>query len=176
MEASSKSKLWLWKSISKTILGQVKKNQDDLDSIDVDIIKDVRETKEVRLVVLALSSDRGFWPECISDIDRICFSKSVPSSPMRNFDFPTETSERRFSSNNYTRYLSNEKKIHRNWLVYSVAKGSIFCFYCNIFAPVISSLEKDDHEDWGHKNLDTTVKYFKAQKTRLELIIRLKIS
>ncbi|GBN03808.1 Zinc finger MYM-type protein 1 [Araneus ventricosus] len=100
---------------------------------------------------------------------------------MYKFDFAIDTNGRNFTSSNYTRYLSNGEKIHRNWLVYSIAKDSVFCFYCKNFATATStSLAKDGYRDWRHivqtlKNHKTTKKY-ENQKSWIELSIRLKIS
>ncbi|GBO03628.1 hypothetical protein AVEN_199523-1 [Araneus ventricosus] len=64
------------------------------------------------------------------------------STVPNDFDFPTEISGRRFTSNNYTKYLSNGEEINRNWLVYSAAGDSVFCVYFKIFATATSSLAK----------------------------------
>ncbi|XP_055524477.1 zinc finger MYM-type protein 1-like [Wyeomyia smithii] len=67
-------------------------------------------------------------------------------------NFPTDASNRRFTTKNILRKLCNGEEIKRKWLIYSVCKDKIYCFCCRLFSReniLISS--SSGYSDW--KNL-----------------------
>nr|XP_011468654.1 PREDICTED: zinc finger MYM-type protein 5-like [Fragaria vesca subsp. vesca] len=65
---------------------------------------------------------------------------------------PRDGSKRCFSSEFYTKYLSNGEKHHRDWLVYCKDLDRVFCFCCKVFKTKRqpTQLAHDGIRDWGH--------------------------
>ena len=70
---------------------------------------------------------------------------------IKDFSFPNDKNNRKFSVFHYLRKLPNGEELCRSWLLYSVLKDSVFCFCCKLFslkAIGISSLTHTGSNDW----------------------------
>ncbi|KAK1399192.1 TTF-type domain-containing protein [Heracleum sosnowskyi] len=92
---------------------------------------------------------------------------------------PKDKFSRRFTTNLYTRVLSNGEKLDRDWLIYSKELDRIFCFCCKIFKRGIGrgQLTNEGFSDWGHVGLrlkehETSIEHVKNMTTWYELRIR----
>lgn len=77
--------------------------------------------------------DPGLWPEKINNDLANNLVRQRPVQVRYNYNFPINCDGRKFSENYYYRHLPNGEKIIRDWLIYSIAKDSIYCFCCKIF-------------------------------------------
>lgn len=97
---------------------------------------------------LSSLTDCGQWPAKITDDIRQVLVEKGPVQ-VTEFDFPVDSRGRRFTPANYKVKLPNGEEIHREWLVYSASKNSIFCFYCKLFSKESISLTgTDGFSDW----------------------------
>ncbi|VFQ87752.1 unnamed protein product [Cuscuta campestris] len=107
----------------------------------------------------------------------------VKNGPKRDASIvkgPKDKFSRRFSSTFFTRYLANQERIDRDWLVYSNELDKVFCFCCKIFKKGggRSSLVNDGFCDWKHLNgrlreHETSVDHMSNLKTWREMRRRL---
>jgi len=87
---------------------------------------------------------RMYLPENLRDPSR--WSKIMTSNikqaileigPIRitNINFPVKSHDnnRKFFEKYYYRIMPNGEKVDRNWLVYSLSAGSVYCFPCKLF-------------------------------------------
>lgn len=94
-------------------------------------------------------SDPGTWPE---QLNGQTLDLLVQKGPVKvcNCDFPLAPDKRHFSEEFYVRKLPNGEKTHRDWLVYSKRKDSVFCFCCKLFGSSRSNLANGGNNDWKH--------------------------
>lgn len=97
------------------------------------------------------TTDTGAWPTILTNriIDII-----VEKGPfqIREYNFPTDDSRRKFSVNLFSKTLSNGEKVNRSWLVYSPKLNSAFCFCCKLFAIKNREIKliTGGYSDWRH--------------------------
>ena len=96
-----------------------------------------------------------------------------------DFDFPKNSSGRRFSINYYKRQLCNGETYDRSWLVYSQSKNAIFCFCCKLFSTQKIFLSTVGYNDWGHVSIyliehEKSKHHLEAYKDLVNLATRLK--
>ncbi|XP_006894155.1 PREDICTED: zinc finger MYM-type protein 5 [Elephantulus edwardii] len=106
--------------------------------------------EENSTVPVLLSADPGTWPRILSIKQWDCLVENDPPQ-VRNFNFPKDSTGRKFSETYYTRILPNGEKTTRSWLLYSTSKDSVFCLYCRLFGEGKNQL-KNEHgcKDWQH--------------------------
>lgn len=127
-----------------------------------------------------LDFDPATWPNRLTDAERIYLVNRGPPDPLHEFEFPQDINGRRFTSRYYKRKLNNGEEILRDWLVYSVAKNSLYCFCCKIFnTTTTSGLSEDGYKNWKHvgdmlKSHETSRNHVEAVKSWVELLLRLK--
>jgi hypothetical protein len=74
--------------------------------------------------------------------------KRGPPPPLDdNFVFPLDEDIYQFTTFSYKRYLTNGECLLRTWLVFSISKNKIFCFYCKLFATSKIKLALDGYND-----------------------------
>ena len=101
-------------------------------------------------------ADPGSWPEEINEKTRSLIVHGGPVQ-IQNFDFPKNSSGRKFTTNNYYSKLKNGNLVLRDWLVYSKLKNSVFCFPCKLFGTWnIQLTNKFGNNDW--RNLSKVLK------------------
>ncbi|CAH6830234.1 zinc finger MYM-type protein 5 [Phodopus roborovskii] len=97
-----------------------------------------------------LSSDPGSWPRILNMKQRDILVKNDPPQ-IRNFNFPKDSTGRKFSEAYYTRILPSGEKTTRSWLLYSASKDSVFCLYCRLFGEGKNQLRNENGcKDWQH--------------------------
>jgi len=135
------------------------------------------ESKELTLI---LGTDPAIWPSFLSDkLKTIIVEKGLPFPIDDSFVFPLDDNNRRFTVFNYQRCLSNGENVPRTWLVYSLSKNVIFCYYCKLFSTSKTKLGTDGSNDWRHvstilKEHETSNSYLRAHQTWIEFSSRLK--
>jgi hypothetical protein len=90
-----------------------------------------------------------------------------------------DDNNRRFTVFNYQRCLSNGENVLRTWLVYSLSKNVIFCYFCKLFSTSKTKLGTDGYNDWRHvsiilKKHETSNSHLRAHQTWIEFSSRLK--
>jgi len=100
---------------------------------------------------------------------------------VKDFNFPKNNNQRKFSIIHYNRRLINGEYVHRQWLQYSISKDSVFCFSCKLFSTTNkeSALCNKGSNDWknmsailaNHEKSSDHLASFQAWK---ELELRLK--
>nr|XP_008169192.1 zinc finger MYM-type protein 1-like [Chrysemys picta bellii] len=80
-----------------------------------------------------LTDDPGDWPSIKSDRQVCDIVSRGPPQQNESYEFPFNVERRRFTSTHFYRTMANGEKIRRSWLIYSVQKDAIFCFYCKLF-------------------------------------------
>lgn len=77
-----------------------------------------------------------------------------PIQVIKESSYPSNSSKRSFSNVYYTKKMSNNETVLRNWLVYSKSTDSDFCFYCKLFHDDISPFTgKIGYKDWQHLSI-----------------------
>lgn len=95
-------------------------------------------------------NDLALWPQVISDKLRICLIDHGPVQ-INNYAYPTNNKNRSFSNSYYTKKLSNDETVKRDWLVYSKSNDSVYCFYCKLFNVDVTPFNnKTGYNDWQH--------------------------
>ncbi|XP_026453559.1 zinc finger MYM-type protein 1-like [Papaver somniferum] len=124
--------------------------------------------------------DPGNWDV----IDQALRDKLVQKGPIRvsKYEFPRDkVSKRRFSNYYYDRTLVNGEKCDRSWLIYSMTKNKVYCFFCKLFSNRRSDkqLACEGFQDRG--NLSTKLKeheicdqHYKCMLKWTELEMRLR--
>ncbi|XP_047127851.1 zinc finger MYM-type protein 5-like [Hydra vulgaris] len=79
---------------------------------------------------IPISNDPALW-KSISDTDRTNIILMGPSSNPSNF--PRDQKERKFPTYIFLEEQRNGEKVKRDWLVWSKAVASLFCFPCSLF-------------------------------------------
>ncbi|XP_047145384.1 zinc finger MYM-type protein 1 [Hydra vulgaris] len=79
---------------------------------------------------IPISNDPAQW-KSISDTDRTNIILMGPSSNPSNF--PRDQKERKFPTYIFLEEQRNGEKVRRDWLVWSKAVASLFCFPCSLF-------------------------------------------
>jgi hypothetical protein len=97
--------------------------------------------------------DPATWANLWSKYDDRVRQILVKRGPeqVQQSDFPKEGNQRKFSTSHYKRRLENGKEMHCQWLQYSMAKESAFCFCCKLFTSStigVSSLSGEGSKDW----------------------------
>lgn len=127
-----------------------------------------------------LDVDPATWPNRLTDAERIYLVNRGSPDPLYEFEFPQDINGRRFTSRYYKRKLNNGEEILRNWLVYSVAKNSLYCFCCKIFnSTTTSGISGDGYKNWKHvgdmlKSHETSRNHVEAVSSWIEVSRRLK--
>ncbi|XP_025425994.1 zinc finger MYM-type protein 1-like [Sipha flava] len=135
------------------------------------------ESKELTLII---GTDPATWPFFLSDkLKTTIVEKGPPSPILKTFVFPLDDNNRRFTVFNYQRCLSNEENVLRTWLVYSLSKKVIFCYFCKLFSISKTKLGTDGYNDWRHvsiilKEHETSNSQLRAHQTWIEFSSRLK--
>ena len=87
--------------------------------------------------------DPGCWPDIVNEDMRHYWINTGPV-PCQNRDSDFSESERQykhqkrsFSKNFFSRKLANGEIVPREWLLYSPAKGSAFCFASWLFPAIL---------------------------------------
>ncbi|WOG95352.1 hypothetical protein DCAR_0414667 [Daucus carota subsp. sativus] len=106
----------------------------------------------------------------------------VKNGPKRGHSLikgPKDNFSRLFTTNLYTRVLSNIEKCDRDWFVYSKELDRIFYFCCKIFKKGIGrgQLTNEGFSNWGHVGLrlkehETSIDHVKNMITCYELRLR----
>nr|XP_058897452.1 zinc finger MYM-type protein 5 isoform X1 [Kogia breviceps] len=105
---------------------------------------------EESITPAVLSADPGTWPRILSIKARDTLVENDPPQ-VRNFNFPKDSTGRKFSETYYTRILPNGEKTTRSWLLYSTSKDSVFCLYCKLFGEGKNQLKNENGcKDWQH--------------------------
>uniref|UniRef100_A0AC11B1G7 Zinc finger MYM-type containing 5 n=1 Tax=Ovis aries TaxID=9940 RepID=A0AC11B1G7_SHEEP len=105
---------------------------------------------EDSVIPAVLSADPGTWPRILSIKQRDTLVENDPPQ-VRNFNFPKDSTGRKFSETYYTRILANGEKTTRSWLLYSTSKDSVFCLYCKLFGEGKNQLKNENGcRDWQH--------------------------
>ncbi|XP_055988934.1 zinc finger MYM-type protein 5 [Sorex fumeus] len=105
---------------------------------------------EDSIVPVMLSADPGTWPRILNIKQRDSVIENVPPQ-VRNFNFPKDSTGRKFSETYYTRVLPNGEKTTRSWLLYSTSKDSVFCLYCKLLGEGKNQLKNENGcKDWQH--------------------------
>ena len=105
---------------------------------------------EDSIIPAVLSADPGTWPRVLSIKERDTLVENDPPQ-VRNFNFPKDSTGRKFSETYYTRILPNGEKTTRSWLLYSISKDSVFCLYCRLFGEGKNQLKNENGcKDWQH--------------------------
>lgn len=127
-----------------------------------------------------VDTDPATWPIFLNDtLKTIIVEKGPPLCIDHDFVFPLDDNNRRFTVFNYQRCLSNGEKVPRTWLVYSVSKDVIFCYYCKLFSNSKTKLGTDGSNDWRHvstilKEHETSNNHLRAHQLWIEFSLRLK--
>lgn len=128
-----------------------------------------------------LLQDCGKWPAKITDDIRQVLVEKGPVQ-IKNFNFPIDSnSGRRFTAVNYKTKLPNGEDIDRDWLVYSISKNSIFCFFCKLFSNDDISLSgTEGYSDWQNmsnflRTHERSTSHGKATISYRELATRLQL-
>nr|XP_047127710.1 zinc finger MYM-type protein 5-like [Hydra vulgaris] len=79
---------------------------------------------------IPISNDPALW-KSISDTDRTNIILMGPSSNPSNF--PRDQKEHKFPTYIFLEEQRNGEKVKRDWLVWSKAVASLFCFPCSLF-------------------------------------------
>jgi hypothetical protein len=79
---------------------------------------------------IPISNDPALW-KSISDTDRTNIILMGPSLNPSNF--PRDHKERKFPTCIFIEEQRNGEKVRRDWLVWSKAVASLFCFPCSLF-------------------------------------------
>ena len=82
---------------------------------------------------LFLSDDPSQWPSSLTESQKTDIVRRGPTTNLEDFDFPRNSSGRRFSTSYYFRVMENGEKVRRTWLVYSTSNDCIYCFCCKVF-------------------------------------------
>lgn len=105
--------------------------------------------------------DPAFWPEYIDSTCAACYVTSGPYQH-KTTDFPLGRHNRRFTTQHFSRTLSNKERSRRYWLMYSDERDSVYCFAYKLFASGIGSLATSGFSDW--KNLSACLKNHEASE------------
>lgn len=123
----------------------------------------------------------GAWPAIFSDSLRFQVVKTGPIKPSKDFKYPRDALNRRFSISILSKALKNGEVIERTWLIYSVKNYVVYSFCCKIFSSENYALTKFCYNDW--KNVHNIVKeretikiHFNSLKKWMELSARLNIN
>jgi hypothetical protein len=92
--------------------------------------------------------DPGLWPAVLNSAI-LQYLIENPPKQVRNYDYPRDTSNRRFSDYYYDRRLGNGEKYHREWLLYSISKNAVFCLCCKLFDSKYNKF-CEGISDWQH--------------------------
>lgn len=98
-------------------------------------------------------NDLALWPQVLTDKQRTFLVLRGPIQ-VKESSYPSNSSKRSFSNAYYTKKMSNNETVLRNWLVYSKSTDSVFCFYCKLFHDDISPFTgKIGYKDWQHLSI-----------------------
>lgn len=116
-----------------------------------DTFQELEENKsEDSSIPVRLSADPGTWPRILNIKQRDSVIENNPPQ-VRNFNFPKDSTGRKFSETYYTRILPNGEKTTRSWLLYSTSKDSVFCLYCKLLGEGKNQLKNENGcKDWQH--------------------------
>ncbi|XP_022830235.1 zinc finger MYM-type protein 1-like [Spodoptera litura] len=93
--------------------------------------------------------DPGAWPEVLN-ATLIEYLIENPIKQIKQYNFPRDSSGRKFSEYYYERHLGNGEKYHREWLLYSVSKNAVYCFCCKLFESKYKNKFCEGISDWQH--------------------------
>uniref|UniRef100_A0A8C5Q8G0 TTF-type domain-containing protein n=1 Tax=Leptobrachium leishanense TaxID=445787 RepID=A0A8C5Q8G0_9ANUR len=111
-------------------------------------------------------SDPANWPAVLTTSVRDAIVRKGPAKQKKNFIFPKDALNRRFTKANYKRRLPNGEEAFRNWLVYSAILNKVFCFCCKLFTTkVTSNLIRVGYNDW--KNMSQNLSIHEMSKSHL---------
>lgn len=129
-----------------------------------------------------VSNDPGKWPAKINPSEVQFIIENFPPQ-IKDFNFPRDRNNRKFSENYYYRTLPNQDKIHRPWLLYSVSLNSVFCAPCKLFCCDESSRHllngSSGVSDWQHlaiilKRHESSAAHIKNSQKMFELFTALR--
>lgn len=155
------------------LTGNIKENSED-------ILANPESEESIKDVINFNFDDPGLWPETLSHTIRKVILEAGPKQ-IKDFNFPRDSSGRKFSHIYYKRHLKNGEKYNRNWLIYSVSKNAVYCFCCKLFELNTSEHNKfiRGFKDWQHLAMylnrhEKNLAHLNNYKKWTELIISLK--
>lgn len=103
----------------------------------------------VKMENILISDDPGTWPDHLNNksIEILIMHHPVQ---VKNYNFPLDEMNRKFSEIYYYRNMSNSEKVIRPWLLYSIINNSVYCLYCKIFNKKQSNQFITGCNDWQH--------------------------
>eukprot|EP00794_Sanderia_malayensis_P015939 gene15939-biopygen13560 len=119
---------------------------------------------EESLLVSHFSNDAAQWTEITEEL-RHYWASNGPTqcqrwtSPYiqsaREFKERARIKTRYFSESLLHRKLPHGEKIKREWLLYSLSTGKVFCFYCKLFESTnhSSMFSNEGFDDWKHPEM-----------------------
>lgn len=103
------------------------------------------------------NSDRRLW-----EIDAEIMQYVSENTPNQNIDlgfirFAREFGgEKRYARKEYfLRILENGEVIKRDWLIYSISIGKVFCYKCIVFHPIINQSLTENKFQSGYDDLNS---------------------
>uniref|UniRef100_H3AHC0 DUF4371 domain-containing protein n=1 Tax=Latimeria chalumnae TaxID=7897 RepID=H3AHC0_LATCH len=126
-----------------------------------------------------ISSDAVLWPCSITDNIRQIIVEQGPNQ-VKDLNFP-QHGGRWFPVSSYMWRLRNSEEVHREWLVYSVSKNSVFCFCCKLCSTCDSLLIPEGYANWKHihtalRQHEMSTNHLDAYKSWIELCHRLRFN
>nr|XP_012563486.1 unnamed protein product [Hydra vulgaris] len=108
------------------------KTSSHLKKDQLDFVLDFHNDQQIYKSNLSIpnSNDPALW-KSISDTDQTSIILIGPSSNHSNF--PRDQKERKFPTYIFLEEQRNGEKVKRDWLVWSKAVASLFCFPCFLF-------------------------------------------
>lgn len=98
---------------------------------------------------ILISDDPGTWPEHLNNKNIEILIMHHPIQ-VKNYNFPQDEMSRKFSEIYYYRNMSNNEKIIRPWLLYSIINNNVYCLYCKVFNKKQNNQFITGCNDWQH--------------------------
>lgn len=126
---------------------------DDSDELKALEIEETHLHSEPEAEKLNLLDDPGLWPAHLSDETRLFLITNHPKQTI-DYNFPTDSDDRKFNIQQYKKRLPNGEVISRDWLLYSKKNNTVICYYCVLFNSTgKSALCNEGASDWKHLSI-----------------------